>query len=1645
MAVMLVLTWTSSRAQIGISALPYAYTQNFNNYNPSNASNLAATLPSGWTATGASAYQGRATGTGNSGGYYAYGSGSDYSAGALRSGQLTITYAVSFVNNSATTITDLTLSWNYEQWRFANNDSGWDVTGTGALAGNATLNSKDFNGVSTGTNGTVATTPVAAFTLSGLSIAPGQSFGLSWATTDGTSADNGVAIDDFSISASAVVLQDQTITFAPLANATYGDSAITLGASASSGLTVSYVSSNTNVATVSGSTLTIVGAGTTNITASQGGNTNYNAATPVVRSLTVDPKSLTVSGAAAQDKIYDRTTSAQITGSLNGVINGDDVALANGGTFNDFNAGQDKPVTAALTLTGTKAANYILTQPSGLTADIFQKDLTIEDAEAQNKLFDGTTDAVITGTLTGVIAPDVVTFNGTGVFASAAAAQNISVTATATLAGDTANYNLVQPVGLTANIYAEPLQPQTITFAPLAHVTYGDANFNLTATASSGLTVAYTSSDESVATVSGNVVTIVGAGTTTITANQEGNGSFEEAAPVAQTLTVDPKALTIALALANDKVYDGNTNATFTGTLSGIVGDDEVTFNGTGTFASAVVASGIAVASTATLAGQDAANYTLTQPAGLSADITVKTLTATASANNKVYDGTTAATLSNIVLSGVVGQDDVVASGDGIFASEDAANNIPVTATLTLSGADAFNYVVSQPSGLTANITRLALTISGVAALDKVYDRTTAATLTGTAQLNGVLGSDNVVASGAPTGTFSSRTVGTNKTVTVSGYTLAGPDAGNYTVTPPSGITADITPASVTIANAAAQDKPFDGTTNAVITGTLAGVITPDAVTLVGTGTFASAAVGTDIAVTSTATLGGADGGNYVINPQPAGLTADITPGPTTLAAGDLAIIGFNVNTPDNFAFVSWVDLNSGTIIKFTDNAFLSGNPANQANNARGGEQFVIWRNNGATIPAGTVITIQDNAVTSMGQIVSGNLNGLANSGDGIFAYQGSATSGTTPDWASNSNPTTFNGQLVFGLNIGAWLTSGTASTNTSYLPSDLNFPGGNIAVAVSTRGQYTGPRNTQTTLAGYKTLVTTPSNWTTATGSGVLTLNTTGFTIATPPTAAELSGAGTICAGDTANLYVFVTGGLAPFKVTYTDGANEFVVDNYVSGTTIPVMPDATTTYTLVSVTDANTLASANNSGSALINVNQKYPFYTDADADGYGTGDAVLVCSVDANTAPAGYALVDGDCNDNIAAIHPNATEIPYNGVDDDCDGAIDETGTVNTTLLASSCGSTLASIGSIIGIQTVGGHPITGYRIRATNGSQVQTIERTAPNFTMTQFGSYAYATTYTIEVQLQRAGIWQASWGAPCLVSTPAILAEGGAGTVNPSQCGITLAQINTLIATTSLPGVTGYRFRVSDLTNPTGPNAVQTIDRAQNWFSLQMLTRYNYGTQYRLEVSVKTTGDFGGYGTPCELFSPAVPQLVNCGGSVALKTTAIATSSVPGATQYRFQIVRASDNASATIDRGVNWFNFNMIPAQTYTIGGLYYVRVAVMTAGTWSPFGDSCEITAPTGTGKGVIAAADATASAEFRATAYPNPFASDFSLDIATSSQEKIQVKVYDMLGKLVESKELDAADAGATKVGAQFPAGVYNVIVSQDGVVKTLRVIKR
>ena len=121
----------------------------------------------------------------------------------------------------------------------------------------------------------------------------------------------------------------QTITFSSLPVKGYGDVTFNLTATSSSGLPVTYVSSNTTVATISGSTVTIKAAGYSFISAMQAGNTTYAAATPVAQPLIVCAKG-TLTVTANNQSLKYGTTVASPTNTITGFKTGENASVITG-------------------------------------------------------------------------------------------------------------------------------------------------------------------------------------------------------------------------------------------------------------------------------------------------------------------------------------------------------------------------------------------------------------------------------------------------------------------------------------------------------------------------------------------------------------------------------------------------------------------------------------------------------------------------------------------------------------------------------------------------------------------------------------------------------------------------------------------------------------------------------------------------------------------------------------------------------------------------------------------------------------------------------------------------------------------------------------------------------------------------------------------------------------------------------------------------------------------------------------------------------------------------------------------------------------------------------------------------------------------
>jgi len=526
-------------------------------------------------------------------------------------------------------------------------------------------------------------------------------------------------------------------------------------------------------------------AGTYTVTATYEDDDNYGTATGT---FTVTQRPLTVS-LTVSNKVYDGTDSATFNGmtGIVGVVAGDTVTFSSGiPTFSSTNAANNIPINfTAFSIGGADAGNYSLTQPTGLTANITPKPLIAFVATIGSKTYDGTTAATVTGVtfFAGDMVPTLGTgFTATGAFDSAGAGSGKTVTVTVTLT-DT-NYSLAtntyqltgqsiaRATGLTAPdpapvpIISSVTTPQMYWLSDLMvsfnkpdtgpfYTTLGDF------TDSSGILTA-----QPVLDGTAHTLTYTGTGKTTGAATQIINIETGNYQTITVTITfnaVDVIPLTITGITVNNKTYDGNTTATFSGAAAlvrtNVQGSDQVNLTGTPviTFSDKGVGSGKAVTiSGLTLTGNDAYKYTL-DLSGFAANITQRTLTVDAMMSDKVYDGGNAAGVIYANLVGVIGGDTVNRLiGTPTFSSVNAGNNIPINTDFSISGTDAANYTLTQPT-LTASIYK---------APAPALTWPTAGTITYGAPLS----SSNLTGGSTTLGSFAWTDPATIPTVTNSGY-----------------------------------------------------------------------------------------------------------------------------------------------------------------------------------------------------------------------------------------------------------------------------------------------------------------------------------------------------------------------------------------------------------------------------------------------------------------------------------------------------------------------------------------------------------------------------------------------------------------------------------------------------------------------------------------------------------------------------------------------------------------------------------------------------------------------------------------------------------------------------------------------------------
>ena len=226
---------------------------------------------------------------------------------------------------------------------------------------------------------------------------------------------------------------------------------------------------------------------------------------------------------------------------------------------------------------------------------------------------------------------------------------------------------------------------QTIVFGALSNKTYGDPPFAVSATGG-GSTRPVVFTTNGTCSISGNIVTITGAGTCTVTASEQGDVNYNPAQPISQSFTIN-KAVASVRPNAGGKIY-GSSDPVLTGTLSGFLPSDKVT----GIFTR--------------VAGEAAGSYTIRAAAGPASvlsnyDITYNTagfmiaplaVSATPNPAGKTFGDTDPNPLTTGTLNGFLARDNVTATYSR--TAGEAPGQYTINATLS-PAAVLSNYTIT--------------------------------------------------------------------------------------------------------------------------------------------------------------------------------------------------------------------------------------------------------------------------------------------------------------------------------------------------------------------------------------------------------------------------------------------------------------------------------------------------------------------------------------------------------------------------------------------------------------------------------------------------------------------------------------------------------------------------------------------------------------------------------------------------------------------------------------------------------------------------------------------------------------------------------------------------------------------------------------
>jgi hypothetical protein len=327
------------------------------------------------------------------------------------------------------------------------------------------------------------------------------------------------------------------------------------------------------------------------------------------------------------------------------------------------------------------------------------------------------------------------------------------------------------------------------------------------------------------------------------------------------------------------------------------------------------------------------------------------------------------------------------------------------------------------------------------------------------------------------------------------------------------------------------------------------------------------------------------------------------------------------------------------------------------------------------------------------------------------------------------------------------------------------------------------------------------------------------------------------------------------------------------------------------------------------------------------------------------------------------------------------------------------------------------------------------------------TYNYGQTYNIAVRALVAGVWT-PYGTGCSISTTT-----NAHTEVQHLCGAQLNSFNTPISVFAIFNATNYEFEVTDLT---GGDGVQNVNKTERKVKLNELPLYSYGHEYSIRCRVTFKGIVYPYSSACSLTAQQpITQLRSSDCPRALSSmnkkvyanplTFDSTNGLDPVDSYRF---RVGGNESAwKSTRDITLIEIlGVAPAASTS----YTIEVRAKYDGVEQLYGPGCTVTTPSS-----IILNDEPNEADMNlmkseslVNIYPNPSDDYFIVSPLKSIHiNLLNYEVHDLNGRLMESVQAPSAGTGINEIrlGRSLPNGIYFIYIFEGDQIKEVKKIRK